>query len=200
MLVDLGANEHQFVLAAKKGLRCPETKKYFEQLIANENFLYFKNMMVRKNLEIQNQAYNLFKQNMAKNIGINMNELQQLENKDEKLKKEREKKEKDDYKAMLEMSKALEEVKKDFDSKEDDDELKKALKLSEDYHKQQLLELENDIDKAIRISKEEDLKNQLKNTDIDDELKQAIHMSLKEKEKADKAIAPYKQFIACSSA
>ena len=66
MLTDLGANEQQFVLAAKRGLHSKENKKYFEQLIACDNFIYFKNMMVKKNLQLEEAAYKLLHENLLK--------------------------------------------------------------------------------------------------------------------------------------
>ena len=70
MLTDLGANDSQFVLACKRGLHSKENKKYFEQLIACDHFLYFKNMMVKKNLQLEEQAYKLLHENMMKKFRI----------------------------------------------------------------------------------------------------------------------------------
>ena len=42
MMKDLGATTEQFLLACKIALET-ENKKYFEQIIACDNFLYFKN-------------------------------------------------------------------------------------------------------------------------------------------------------------
>jgi len=196
MLIDLGANEHQFILAAKKGLNDPESKKYFEQLIACENFLYFKNMMVKKNIELQSHAYNLFKQDFAKNVGANIHELNKLENNDLKFKKEQEKKEKEEYEALIEMSKALEKVKCELNAKEEE-EFKKALQLSEEMHKRNMAELDNDIQLAIRLSQEQsDNDNKLSS---DNDLKQAIHMSLQEKERAELKLKNEKKQTASTS-
>ena len=97
MLKDLGASETQFVLAAKRGLKDPDAKKYFEQLIANENFMYFKNMMVKKNIEIQRQANNLLNQNLAKNVGVNVNDVIQIQKQDKKYKEEMDRKEENSF-------------------------------------------------------------------------------------------------------
>ena len=75
MLIDLGANDTQFVLAAKKGLKSKENKKYFEQLIACDNFLYFKNMMVKKNLQLEEQAYKLLHENMVKKSELSLSSM-----------------------------------------------------------------------------------------------------------------------------
>jgi len=64
MLIDLGASQEQFLLCAKKGLESDD-KKYFEQMIACDNFLYFKNMMVKRNLQLEDQAYKLMYENQG---------------------------------------------------------------------------------------------------------------------------------------
>ncbi len=58
MLIDLGATYEQFLEAAKYGLVSSE-KKYFEQIIACDNYMYFKNLMVKRNLLLQKEAYEM---------------------------------------------------------------------------------------------------------------------------------------------
>ena len=65
MLSDLGATHEQFIEAARIGLECEE-KKYFEQIIACENYIYFKNLMVKRNLQLQAEAYELMYAKIAK--------------------------------------------------------------------------------------------------------------------------------------
>ena len=189
MLKDLGASETQFVLAAKRGLKDPDAKKYFEQLIANENFMYFKNMMVKKNIEIQRQANNLLNQNLAKNVGVNVNDVIQIQKQDKKYKEEMDRKEKEELEALINMSKALEEEKKRFDFDEEQ-EFQEALKLSQDLHNQHINDLEDDIQKALRLSAQDQLK---KSVMTDDELKIAIHQSLQEKERSDRKLKANKE-------
>lgn len=123
MLTDIGASEKQFVLAAKKGLKSKENRKYFEQLIACDNYLYFKNMMVKKNLQLDEQAYKLLHENMVKKVGMN---LQTIIKNDKDYQKHQEKKEKLDKLAELEMNKVVdEEQQKLVDLKEFED-IKKA--------------------------------------------------------------------------
>lgn len=61
MLEEVGASQEQFLLAARKGLENGEDQKYFEQLIACDNYLYFKNMMIKRNLQLEEQAFQLMK-------------------------------------------------------------------------------------------------------------------------------------------
>lgn len=65
MLEEIGASHEAFLLAAKKGLESKEDKKYFEQLIMCSNYLYFKNMMTRRNLQIEEQAYKLMQDKLG---------------------------------------------------------------------------------------------------------------------------------------
>jgi hypothetical protein len=71
MLIELGCQQEQFLLVAAKGLDSKEDKKYFEQLIACENFLYFKSMMVKRNMQLEEQAFQL----MAKNDPVGKEEF-----------------------------------------------------------------------------------------------------------------------------
>lgn len=48
-------------MAAKRGLES-EDKKFYEQLIACDNYLYFKNMMVKRNIQIEDEAIKLLKE------------------------------------------------------------------------------------------------------------------------------------------
>lgn len=59
MLSDIGATQELFLLVAKKGLDNPEDQKYYEQLIACDNYVYFKNMMIKRNLQLEEQALQL---------------------------------------------------------------------------------------------------------------------------------------------
>jgi hypothetical protein len=56
MLIELGCTHEQFLVIASKGLQSNEDKKYFEQLIACDNFLYFKSMMLKRNIQLEEQA------------------------------------------------------------------------------------------------------------------------------------------------
>lgn len=68
MLFEIGADQEQFLQAAKIGLEL-EDKKYYEQLIACDNFLYFKNMMIKRNLQLEEESYLLMQKKTGnKNI------------------------------------------------------------------------------------------------------------------------------------
>jgi len=55
LLKEIGVNQDMFLLAAKKGLESKDSK-FYEQLIACDNFLYFKNMMIKRNLQLEEEA------------------------------------------------------------------------------------------------------------------------------------------------
>ncbi len=127
MLNDIGASEHQFILAAKKGLHSKENRKYFEQLIACDNFIYFKNMMVKKNLQLEEQAYKLLHENIVKKTKLN---LQSIINNDKDYQKHQEKKEKMDQKAENEMEKVVDEEKQKLIEMKEFEDIKKAFDFS----------------------------------------------------------------------
>jgi len=53
---DLGLTDEQFFLAVKLGLESKE-KKYFEQILTVDNFLVFKKVMEKRNLQLEEEAY-----------------------------------------------------------------------------------------------------------------------------------------------
>lgn len=69
LLNEIGVDQNKFLLAAKKGLEL-EDKKFYEQLIACDNYLYFKNMMVKRNMQLEEEALKLMqsKNNNNKNV------------------------------------------------------------------------------------------------------------------------------------
>ena len=54
---EIGITDEMFCLAAKKGLDDKKSKKYFEQLISFTNYNYFKNLMTKRNLYLEELAY-----------------------------------------------------------------------------------------------------------------------------------------------
>lgn len=58
LLEEIGVDQDTFLSAAKKGLES-EDKKFYEQLIACDNFLYFKNMMIKRNMQLEEEAMKL---------------------------------------------------------------------------------------------------------------------------------------------
>ena len=110
-LMDVGITDEMFCLAAKRGLENKIAKKYFEQLISFTNYNYFKNLMTRRNRQLEEEA------------------LEKMTGK--KIKKEKTKDKEDiDLKVAIEMSKACEEEKKKLQLLEEI-ELKRAIKLSQ---------------------------------------------------------------------
>ena len=65
MLINLGATYEQFITVTKIGLESTH-KKYFEQIIATENYIYFKNLMVTRNLQLEAEAFELMYKQMSK--------------------------------------------------------------------------------------------------------------------------------------
>lgn len=53
---DYCITDEMFLSASQKGLENPKHKKYFEQLIAFNDYNYFKNMMTKRNYQILKQA------------------------------------------------------------------------------------------------------------------------------------------------
>ena len=121
---DIGITEEMFCLAAKRGLKDEKLKKYFEQLISFTNYNYFKNLMTKRNLYLEELAYKQMMKDKddGKNNDLTEEEYKELERK----RKEMEDKE---LKAALQMSLALEEEKQKLKALEDE-ELERAIKLS----------------------------------------------------------------------
>lgn len=115
---DIGITEEMFCLAAKKGLNDPKAKKYFEQLISFTNYNYFKNLMTKRNFQLEELAY---KQMMA--------DKNENEGDDEELEKKRKEMEENELQCALKMSMAIEEEKKKL-AEIEDAELQKAIQLS----------------------------------------------------------------------
>jgi hypothetical protein len=116
MLSEIGASEELFLLVAKKGLDSPDDKKYYEQLITCDNYVYFKNMMIRRNLQLEEQALQLmYDQNKTKGE-CNDDKVKPSEWKDlQKIREEAE------LECAIQMSLALEEEKAKLREMEDAD-------------------------------------------------------------------------------
>ena len=129
MTQEIGITEEMFCFASKRGLEDQkENKKYFEQLIAFNNYNYFKNLMTKRNLHLEKIAYEEMMKDKQKESQA------QPENKDnnvelQKLKEEQSKAEKGELECALKMSIALQEEAKKLQELEDA-ELEKAIKLS----------------------------------------------------------------------
>lgn len=118
-LKQLGVTDEMFLLAAKKGLESEKDKKYFEQLISFTNYNYFKNMMTKRNMQLEEMAYNAMKAGMAQTNEEQVKVQKQIS----------EQREKELVDLAIQMSMAAEEERKKLEAIEDI-ELKKALKRS----------------------------------------------------------------------
>ena len=103
MLIELGATHEQFLSIAAKGLENENDKKYYEQLIACDNFLYFKNMMIKRNIQLEGEAFDLMMEKEKKNDAFKVDpawrDMQKL-------------KEQNELECAIAMSLALEEEKR----------------------------------------------------------------------------------------
>jgi hypothetical protein len=140
MLQEIGGSQEGFLLAAKKGLDSEHDKKYFEQLIACENYLYFKSMMTKRNMQLEELAMKMMAKDSSKETKIKdkenpMDDLSHpLEPKeftvDDKWKEMQKKREDVEMECAIQMSLALEEEKRKLMEIEDDD-----LRVIENFHK-----------------------------------------------------------------
>jgi len=70
LLDEVKIDQETFLKVSKKGLES-EDKKFYEQLIACDNFLYFKNMMIKRNMQLEEEAMRLMQsKNPEKNIKL----------------------------------------------------------------------------------------------------------------------------------
>ena len=124
MLIEIGCTQEQFVACAEYGLTQEEDRSYFEKIIAVDNFLYFKSLMVQRNAQIQEQAYRLMAASENKNT---QNELTNDEAYNTLLKI----KENTELECAVAMSLALCEEKEKMGFKvNEDDELMRAIEAS----------------------------------------------------------------------
>ena len=123
---DIGVTEEMFCLAAKKGLKDQKAKKYFEQLISFTNYNYFKNLMTKRNFQLEELTY---KQMMEDKKGQEGGGEGEDEENEEELEKKRKEMEENELQCALKMSLAIEEEKKKLEQIEDE-ELQRAIQLS----------------------------------------------------------------------
>ncbi len=120
MLLDIGASQESFLLAAKKGLESEEDKKYFEQLIACENYLYFKNMMIKRNLQLEEEAFKLMYEKTGGAAGTPEKANEDFKT-DPKWKEMQKVRETTEMECAIQMSLALEEEKRKLMDIEEED-------------------------------------------------------------------------------
>ena len=81
-IIEIGISEEMFILAAKKAIENPKNKmhkKYILQLISFTNYLYFKNLMTKRNIQLEQQALKLLNESNNNNIKVNNNNLNNIE-------------------------------------------------------------------------------------------------------------------------
>lgn len=175
-LKELGVTDEMFCLAAKKGLDHPEDKKYFEQLISFTNYNYFKNMMTKRNLQLEEMAYNEMKAKLEMEKGDNKVQIKEME---EMAKK----KEKEEMEYAIKMSLALEEEIRKLKAIEEL-ELKKAIKFSQ---------IQNPINNPIAKSYQNDASKQISKSEIKEtqnKIVMATPVQVKEEKKLTNASTP----------
>ena len=175
-LKELGVTDEMFCLAAKKGLDHPEDKKYFEQLISFTNYNYFKNMMTKRNLQLEEMAYNEMKAKLEMEKGDNKAQIKEME---EMAKK----KEKEEMEYAIKMSLALEEEIRKLKAIEEL-ELKKAIKFSQ---------IQNPINNPIAKSYQNDTSKQMSKSEIKEpqsKIVMATPVQVKEEKKFTNTATP----------
>ena len=68
-MAELGVSDEQFVAACDKASANPIHKKIVDQIMAVDNFLAFKRLMVKRNQELNRQAIEMFEKLQKKNQG-----------------------------------------------------------------------------------------------------------------------------------
>ena len=129
-LKEFGITDNMFLLAAKRGLEDPENKKYFEQLISFTNYMYFKNLLTKRNLHLEELALREMKSKIESDSSKEKTSSKEREEQIQQFEQLAKIKEEKELAAAIQMSLALEEEKKKLQAIEDE-EIKRAIKLSE---------------------------------------------------------------------
>jgi hypothetical protein len=56
LIKDLGVTEEQFVISCEKAAKNPQYARIVNQILAVDNFIAFKKLMVKRNNELNQQA------------------------------------------------------------------------------------------------------------------------------------------------
>lgn len=65
LMAELGVTDEQFVASCEKAAQNPLHKKIVDQIMAVDNFLAFKRLMVKRNQELNKQAIEMMKRKAA---------------------------------------------------------------------------------------------------------------------------------------
>jgi hypothetical protein len=143
IIKELNISEEMFINVTRKGLENPKDKKYFGILISFTNYIFFKNLMIKRNIQLSTFTYNLL---VKKNNKLNnefdvkkkkMNEQEKICNQkiEQEIDKEKEKlKMKEYFKCKrMEKKKTIQEMKyvKDIDKKEESEKEKQLKEFRE---------------------------------------------------------------------
>mmetsp|Transcript_28594 Transcript_28594/g.32684 ORF Transcript_28594/g.32684 Transcript_28594/m.32684 type:complete len:496 (-) Transcript_28594:157-1644(-) len=72
---DLGISEEEFMKACEEGRQSAIGGKVFDQILAVDNFVTFKRMMLRRKREIELEAYQIMSDQELKRLGVDPSEL-----------------------------------------------------------------------------------------------------------------------------
>ena len=162
---DSQITEEMFLLAAKKGLEDEKNKKYFEQLIAYNNYNYFKSIMTKRNYQIIALVEKeMEKKEKNKKLVASKKQLKEIMDKE--------------MQQAIKMSLALEDEKRRIEAIEEED-LRRAIKLSLEEANKKFLPVP--VDKK---NEKKDIKNDEKKNIKKDEIKD-IKKENKKDEKKD---------------
>lgn len=112
-LEDSGISEKEFSEISKVGLEKEDHKPYFEQIISCDNFVWFKNNMIKRNLQLKEESVKL--------MYVNNGDLKYTQ--DSTINKMLKDKEQAEFECALAMSLAADDDKKKLYSNKDEDEL-----------------------------------------------------------------------------
>ncbi len=145
---DSKISEEMFLLAAKKGLEDEKNKKYFEQLIAYNNYNYFKSIMTKRNYQIIALVEKeMEKKEKNKKLVASKKQLKEIMDKE--------------MQQAIKMSLALEDEKRRIEAIEEED-LRRAIKLSLEESKKKNLpkpvEEKKDFKKDFKKDDKKDFK------------------------------------------
>ena len=163
---ELNLTEEMFINVTKKGLENPRDKKYFGFLISFTNYIYFKNLMIKRNIQLSTFSYSLLQKNNNKpdkeieDKKKKMNEQEKIciQIIDEEIKKEKEKLKLKEYfkNKRLEKKKTFQEMKyvKNKDKKEESEKEKKLKEFREQKIKEDKEKREKELNQQTEVLSE----------------------------------------------
>lgn len=126
-MAELGVSDEQFVEACRKAEQNPIHKKIVDQIMAVDNFLAFKKLMVKRNQELNRQAMEMYLKMQAKKGQTPTDGAEQAEAppaEEEPKTEEAKKKQQDELKEVMRVAHTLERA-------EEEEMMKRAMEESE---------------------------------------------------------------------